>query len=227
MKIEIIFLIVLLIIIIYQTCFCNKVTENFVDTITTVDLESIRNLGSIANKLMNGDSTSNSGVIVPGPMKVNGDMNITGDMNTSKKIKEDNNPLIPRGVIVVWYGTTIPNGWLLCDGTNNTPDLRNRFIYGAIGATTGTTGGSATSGFTLSTSQVPPHTHSLGGYNNHGFTNSCDNGSSVSCPDGWNWGNLTTDNGKVGSNNNGGSGTDPVSFSIMPPYYTLAYIMKI
>jgi len=32
----------------------------------------------------------------------------------------------------MWSGTlaTIPSGWILCDGTNSTPDLRNRFIYG-------------------------------------------------------------------------------------------------
>jgi hypothetical protein len=41
--------------------------------------------------------------------------------------------LLPQGVIVMWSGTiaTIPDGWALCDGTNGTPDLRNRFIVGA------------------------------------------------------------------------------------------------
>jgi hypothetical protein len=41
--------------------------------------------------------------------------------------------VIPRGVIVSWYGpiNQIPGGWLLCDGTQGTPDLRDRFIVGA------------------------------------------------------------------------------------------------
>jgi hypothetical protein len=41
--------------------------------------------------------------------------------------------IIPSGVIVMWSGSvaTIPTGWLLCDGANSTPDLRNRFIIGA------------------------------------------------------------------------------------------------
>lgn len=40
---------------------------------------------------------------------------------------------IPIGCIVMWSGTisTIPLGWRLCDGTNNTPDLRNKFVIGA------------------------------------------------------------------------------------------------
>ena len=29
-----------------------------------------------------------------------------------------------------FWGVEIPNGWVLCDGKNNTPDLRNRFIFG-------------------------------------------------------------------------------------------------
>ena len=32
------------------------------------------------------------------------------------------------GVIAMWEGLTPPEGWVLCDGNNNTPDLRNRFI---------------------------------------------------------------------------------------------------
>jgi microcystin-dependent protein len=41
--------------------------------------------------------------------------------------------LQPIGSIIMWSGAIadIPSGWQLCDGTNNTPDLRNRFIVGA------------------------------------------------------------------------------------------------
>jgi hypothetical protein len=39
---------------------------------------------------------------------------------------------IPYGVIVAYYSSTnIPNGWALCNGSNNTPDLRGRFILGS------------------------------------------------------------------------------------------------
>ena len=40
---------------------------------------------------------------------------------------------IPSGAIVMWRGTiaSIPLGWQLCDGTNGTPDLRDRFIVAA------------------------------------------------------------------------------------------------
>lgn len=37
------------------------------------------------------------------------------------------------GMIMLWYGSeeTIPSGWHLCDGTVNTPDLRNKFVIAA------------------------------------------------------------------------------------------------
>jgi hypothetical protein len=79
--------------------------------------------------------------------------------------------ILPGGAIIMWYGTvaTIPTGWSLCDGSNNTPDLRDRFIVGAgsdyrfggsskdaattqILGTTATTGGSAISA-------LPSHSH--------------------------------------------------------------------
>lgn len=37
---------------------------------------------------------------------------------------------VPPGLIAMWSGTTIPDGWKLCDGTNSTPDLRGYFIVG-------------------------------------------------------------------------------------------------
>lgn len=40
---------------------------------------------------------------------------------------------VPSGGIIMWSGSiaTIPTGWFLCNGSNGTPDLRNRFIVGA------------------------------------------------------------------------------------------------
>ena len=53
---------------------------------------------------------------------------------------------LPAGVITLWSGASsaIPSGWALCNGSNGTPDLRNRFIVGA-GSTyaVGANGGSA------------------------------------------------------------------------------------
>ncbi len=51
---------------------------------------------------------------------------------------------VPAGVIVMWSGaaTAIPTGWALCDGTNGTPNLQEKFVIGAGGAyTAGSTGG--------------------------------------------------------------------------------------
>ena len=55
--------------------------------------------------------------------------------------------LVPGGFIGMWSGSaeTIPTGWALCNGTNGTPNLTDRFILGAgKGYTPGTTGGAKT-----------------------------------------------------------------------------------
>ena len=67
---------------------------------------------------------------------------------------------VPAGVICMWSGTiaTVPTGWALCNGANGTPNLRNRFIVGA-GTTynPGDTGG--LDSVTLDLTQIPAHTH--------------------------------------------------------------------
>ena len=66
------------------------------------------------------------------------------------------------GIIVIWSGSvaTIPTGWLLCDGTNGTIDLRDRFIIGAGNTyAVGATGGVAA--VTLTQAQMPVHDHSI------------------------------------------------------------------
>jgi len=52
------------------------------------------------------------------------------------------NGVVPIGGIIMWNGITAPANWQICDGTNSTPDLRDRFIIGqgahyAAGATGG------------------------------------------------------------------------------------------
>ena len=65
------------------------------------------------------------------------------------------------GMILLWSGASnaIPSGFVLCDGNNSTPDLRDRFVVGAGNSyNVGATGGAST--VTLSTSQIPAHGHS-------------------------------------------------------------------
>lgn len=75
------------------------------------------------------------------------------------------------GLIVMWSGSvaSIPAGWHLCDGTEGTPDLRGRFIVGAGGDyEPAATGGAAdhnhggnTGGHVLTAAQMPAHAHDL------------------------------------------------------------------
>ena len=60
--------------------------------------------------------------------------------------------IVPRGVIIPWWGDgrRPPAGWVICDGRNGTPDLRERFIRGAGEGVTAHERGEA-----------DPHTHTL------------------------------------------------------------------
>lgn len=68
---------------------------------------------------------------------------------------------VVSGSIWMWSGSfaSIPSGWVLCDGNNSTPDLRNKFIMGA--ATTAAVGAGGSNGITLTSATMPAHTHSI------------------------------------------------------------------
>ncbi|TDB54465.1 tail fiber protein [Photorhabdus luminescens] len=47
-----------------------------------------------------------------------------------KGVSIDPNKVLPRGMIVMFSGSSVPEGWALCDGKNDTPNLIDRFILG-------------------------------------------------------------------------------------------------
>jgi len=138
---------------------------------------------------------------------------------------------IPTGIISLWYGSigSVPVGWYLCDGANGTPDLRDRFIIGA-GSTyaVAATGGATT--VTLTTGNMPAHTHTVtdpthfhsqgGTALNIGAGNFVESAGAGQIP----YASTNTAAASTGiSINTAGSGT---SFSVLNPYYALAYVMK-
>ena len=141
------------------------------------------------------------------------------------------NTTLPAGCILIWSGSTgsIPAGFVLCDGSNATPDLRNSFILGAGNSyTVGQTGGSAdaivVSHTHTATSVVtdPGHTHFAGA------TGGCVGGANPIRNNATTTGDLVTTSSTTGitvatTNTTAGvSGTN----ANLPPYYALAYIMK-
>jgi microcystin-dependent protein len=76
--------------------------------------------------------------------------------------------LVPIGGIIMWSGSTgsIPTGYQLCNGSNGTPNLQDRFIVGAgSGYAVGNTGGENT--VQLTEGQLASHAHGIGGEGNH------------------------------------------------------------
>lgn len=77
----------------------------------------------------------------------------------------DTSYLIPAGMIQLWFGAigAIPSGWVLCDGTNSTPDLRDKFVSGAGGTKSpGDTFGASTHDHgVINASTEPDHQHTV------------------------------------------------------------------
>jgi len=160
---------------------------------------------------------------------------------------------VPSGLISMWSGTiaSIPSGWVLCNGSNSTPDLRNKFIIGAHSDSTGiaysTITGSNTQTGGTKDAIVVSHTHtataastSITGtitgvspsFNASGSASGVftkQTGFSVDLAPfesvGGNGGQATLDASHTHAltvTSTGDSGTN----QNLPPYYALAFIMK-
>ena len=125
---------------------------------------------------------------------------------------------IPSGVIAIWSGATsaIPSGWVICDGNNSTPDLRDRFVIGATagtgdtslpGVSPGATGGGFSGSMTVSVN------------GNTGWASQYANASSMpnASPEPFN---------SRDRHQHGWGGNFSHSYDKTPPYYALAFIMK-
>jgi len=181
---------------------------------------------SVENSFSVGDDVKVSSGIVTATKFVGNGADLTGIVT------------IPTGVIVMWSGTTIPSGWALCDGTNSTPDLRNRFIVGAndaskTGITTqtgpgfnvttgaiddtyepGDIGGSVAHQMTIA--EMPAHTHP--------YTNG-DSYWTLSSATPQNEGFTAGSNEFTTRTSINAQGGDNYHEN-RPPYYALAFIMK-
>ena len=189
--------------------------------------------------------------------------NLTGPVTATQAAL---NAPIPAGLIALWSGSiaAVPSGWALCNGSNGTPDLRDRFIVGAgttyaVGATGGSLTSSAAGGHThtessagghnhtgvtgdtsLTTNQMPSHTHTWTGTQtseDNNFTagsNWLREGSTVQSSSF----TVTTTATGEGAAHNHTIGTDGShshtinsvgdhTHTATPPYYALAYIMKL
>tara|TARA_B100000214_G_scaffold25528_1_gene16769 strand:- start:246 stop:860 length:615 start_codon:yes stop_codon:yes gene_type:complete len=165
---------------------------------------------------------------------------------------------VPSGVILLWYGNSsnIPTGWVICDGSNGTPDLRDKFVVGASAGTGDTTypgvSPSATGGYT--DVFIPEHNHTFSGNtgyfdtsHTHGYTSA--NHPTSSGPEQNQSGgpedrttfNVSKNTGGPSANSNhrhsysgttanntGGAAITNAQRSgrNLPPYYALCYIMK-
>ena len=118
---------------------------------------------------------------------------------------------IPTGAIILWSGAAnaIPSGYVLCNGSNSTPDLRGRFVVGYSNTDgdydVGDTGGSKTDSVSVSVSGITEY----------------DNAQNINA-NSYNY--AGTGSNRRHRHNFSGSGSDTVN--TRPPYYALCYIMK-
>ena len=175
------------------------------------------NLAVNGDTMFRGDTTFNNDVTISGGLTVRSSGSFAGYGT------------IPVGGIIMWSGRNVPDGWALCDGRKvndiQTPNLVDRFIYGSNTSDVGQSGGSAS--VTLTVGNLPAHNHLYAGDDHIDYIHdsSYNAGANVSSrPGGYDANSTDHGLGTIFRTSNTGSGQ---SFSILPPYYKLAFIMRV
>ena len=138
----------------------------------------------------------------------------TGLTNTNTNLQS----AVPTGMVMMWSGAAnaIPSGYVLCDGGNGTPDLRDRFIVGAGGTYSVANTGGADS-VTLTTAQIPSHTHTYS--DQYVLQSALNPGIDID----YNANTYNPNGNRTGTSDATGGGG---SHENRPPYYALCYVMK-
>ncbi|MCI5124043.1 MAG: tail fiber protein [Candidatus Electrothrix sp. AR5] len=154
-------------------------------------------------------------------------------------------PPFPAGGIIMWSGEigSIPEGWALCDGTNGTPDLRDRFVTGAGGNyNPSQQGGNSNHNHTIGISAETTNTGAAGAHAHHMDFPIHKESCRGDCVDGAKDGDKDVGSDShghniVGDTESGGNHTHPVSAhnhsgnisssDSLPPFFALAFIMKL
>jgi len=196
---------------------------------------------TITGTLTASTVTSSGTITSSGTLAVTGNLTLDGASGTSgQSLLSAGSGATPTwgtpfisGMIMLWSGSvaSIPSGWVLCNGSNGTPDLRNRFVVGA-GSTysVGGTGGSAdaivVSHTHTATVTDNGHTHIYPTQNQSQTDSHFNDFAAASSFSGTQNGTPTTQSSTTGitvaNSTTGSSGTN----ANLPPYYALAYIMK-
>jgi hypothetical protein len=147
-------------------------------------------------------------------------------------MKYSENAIIPQGIILYWGQSlaSIPKGWALCDGTEGTPDLQNRFAYGVeTGENPGEIGGWETHNHTYS--ELPSHNHGIidPGHNHVigiGPVGIAGPSPTIAGPDSLKQEPFMSYTG-VSVDSFGVNNPSTENISSLPPYYSVACIMKL
>ena len=199
-----------------------------------------------------GEAQFNAGITSPGTITSSGTLAVTGNLTLDGASGTASTTVLtsagsgatptwaspfPSGMIVLWSGATdaIPTGWVLCNGSNSTPDLRNRFVVGAgdtysVNATGGSADATLVSHTHSATSSVSDsgHFHNVlptlsGAFSNNGaFIQTATTGT----PSQSGVGNTDTKTTGISVSTSLSTAGSSATNANLPPYYALAYIMK-